>query len=213
MAAEENPNARFARQNTGLVLRQFSWKPGIRAFNRRDVDVQAAGEHLTALTEERGGFVRPADVVDSARPAESPIHKAFEWNDQAAAEDWREHQARNLLNSIAVNVVLADRQDEELLEEPVVAFVHIRDEENNHGYVQVERALGDERTRAQVLKEALMYLKGFERRYGQFEELSAVFNALPLVEQEVRSIAEEPGKNPARRRKLNRFSNLASSDD
>ena len=65
------------------------------------VDAQTAGSELDRI-RRRDGTIRPAAVVDEARPEEAPLHRAFEWRDPVAAEQWREHQASTLIKVVRV---------------------------------------------------------------------------------------------------------------
>ena len=65
------------------------------------VDAQTAGSELDRI-RRRDGTLRPDVVVDEARPEEAPLHPAFEWRDQVAAEQWREHQASTLIKVVRV---------------------------------------------------------------------------------------------------------------
>ena len=65
------------------------------------VDAQTAGSELDRI-RRRDGTIRPAAVVDEARPEEAPLHPAFEWRDPVAAEQWRQHQANTLIKVVRV---------------------------------------------------------------------------------------------------------------
>ena len=65
------------------------------------VDAQTAGSELDRI-RRRDGCLRPDVVVDEARPEEAPLHRAFEWRDPVAAEQWREHQASTLIKVVRV---------------------------------------------------------------------------------------------------------------
>jgi hypothetical protein len=57
---------------------------------------------VAALEEVRlshDGKLRPPDVVNAARPEESPLHSHFEWDDSEAAEEYRLYQARYLIRN------------------------------------------------------------------------------------------------------------------
>lgn len=49
-----------------------------------------------------GGEVTPAQVVDDARPETSPTHGYFEWDNEVAAERYRESQATYYLANIVM---------------------------------------------------------------------------------------------------------------
>lgn len=65
------------------------------------IDAQTAGSELDRI-RKRDGTIRPAAVVDEARPEDAPLHPAFEWRDPVAAEQWREHQANKLIKVVRV---------------------------------------------------------------------------------------------------------------
>jgi DNA-directed RNA polymerase subunit H (RpoH/RPB5) len=65
------------------------------------IDAQTAGSELDRI-RRRDGTIKPAAVVDEARPEDAPLHPAFEWRDPVAAEQWREHQASTLIKVVRV---------------------------------------------------------------------------------------------------------------
>ena len=98
---------------------------------------------------EREGRLLPADVVDDARDADSPLHSHFEWDDSIAAEHYRLDQARNLIRSIKIHVtvrempvsVVAYVRDPELQDTPTAGYRNVilmRSEEDNARAVIVE---------------------------------------------------------------------------
>lgn len=57
---------------------------------------------LVALIEANGGTITEDQVIDAARPADSPLHGEFPWDiNEAAMEHWR-HTARVLIRSVRV---------------------------------------------------------------------------------------------------------------
>jgi hypothetical protein len=98
-------------QQVGTVHRRkrmtkYVWIPGTAIA----ADAQACGEQLASLEQQTA--LTPRVVVDAARPADAPLHPAFEWNDAAAAEAHRETQAQRLLGAIRVVRVKANGQAE-----------------------------------------------------------------------------------------------------
>lgn len=80
------------------------------------VDAKTAGDELARIQDQHGELTAPL-VVDEARPDDAPLHPAFEWDDQLAAELHRQQQARSLIRS--VQVVQSD-------EPPAPAYLHIQ---------------------------------------------------------------------------------------
>jgi len=85
------------------------------------IDAQVVGEELESIRQKGGGRLIPKAVVDDARPATSPLHPAFEWDDSVAGEEYRIHQARQIIR--AVHVVVEDNGESTNETRPV--FVHI----------------------------------------------------------------------------------------
>jgi len=75
------------------------------------VSAQEAGEELDRI-RNRYGTLQPAAVVDESRPDEAPLHPVFEWDDEQAAERYREHQAASLIKRVKVVVEPTDDDDE-----------------------------------------------------------------------------------------------------
>lgn len=64
----------------------------VTIVNTQPKDELALFEVLSAI--EQQGKVNPEALVDKARPADSPIHHLFEWDDVVAGERYRLEQAR-----------------------------------------------------------------------------------------------------------------------
>lgn len=65
---------------------------------------QEIREHLQFL--EVNGRLTPERVLDDAKRPESPLHKHFQWDDQKAAEQHRLDQARDLIRTVKITVVV-----------------------------------------------------------------------------------------------------------
>ena len=57
---------------------------------------------LEQIREHNEGQLHTSAIVDAARPEESPLHTYFEWNDQKAAERYRENTARRLVRAVII---------------------------------------------------------------------------------------------------------------
>jgi hypothetical protein len=102
------------------------------SFNRKAITPDIAGTELERIYEKNGAL-RPADVVNEARPADAPLHPAFEWNNKVAGEKWRQEQARNLIRTVVV--VTPDKNGEEVEEK---VYVNVRmDSENSYAPTRV----------------------------------------------------------------------------
>jgi hypothetical protein len=81
-----------AKAATKFVLR--------RGARVRGVPPDVLAHELAALN--RRGQLSASGVLDAARDEESPLHPAFEWDDDEAAEQFRLIQARALIRAVQI---------------------------------------------------------------------------------------------------------------
>lgn len=146
----------------------YQWKDG--AHHR--IDAQVAGEELERIRVRHNGRLEAEMVVDASRSKDAPLHSAFEWNDEIAAEAWREDQARTMIRHIAIVMEKPDR-DPGLIR----AFVSVKRDEDR-SYTSVQHALSDADLRAQVLRQAWAELEAWRNRYAELVELGNVFSVI-----------------------------------
>ncbi len=141
----------------------FKWK----SFTAIQVDPQIAGEELERLTEENGGIITPAVLVESSRSEDAPLHKAFKWDDAEAAIEYRKDQARLVLRSIVI-ITNENREPAEPIQ-TVRAFIH---SETEKGYCPIVRAMSSKELRREVLTKAWKELREWKERYEHLSEFS-----------------------------------------
>lgn len=129
------------------------------------VDPQTAGEMCEELAAKN--MLTATALVDANRPEDAPLHRAFEWNDTKAAESWREHQARHIINCL--EVVVEEKP-------PVRAYFSISTKEP--GYEHIDVILRHQDTREMLLRTALAELTAFKKKYAQLDELCKIFEAI-----------------------------------
>lgn len=144
----------------------YSFKSG----SHIKADAQAAGEMCEKLAAE--GRLTARDLVEENRPESAPLHNEFEWNNDVAAESWREHQARHIIGCL---VIKAEKK------EPVRAFFNIQRSEPT--YSHIESILQSKDETESLLRTALAELTAFERKYAMLKELAAVFEAIDEVQK------------------------------
>ena len=147
---------------------EYAWKEGARL----SVDPQAVGDELEHL-RRRYKRVLPEAVVAAARSMRSPLHAAFEWDDDTAAERYRLDQARYILRQITVRVVREDN-----VVRSVRAFWFVDGDEK--GYTSLRVVMRSEPLRKQVLARAWKELEEWRARYQDLEELAHVFDAMEM---------------------------------
>ncbi len=111
-------------------------------------EAQEIGDTLESLRDSKGHLTTKT-ILSEARNHESKLHKHFEWSNTIAAEEYRIHQARQLVNHI-VEVRIINKK-------PVNtrAFVSVNDKEAGKVYVTFEQGVTDNDYRKQLLSKAL----------------------------------------------------------
>lgn len=133
------------------------------------VDANKAGAELERIYEESGSL-EPSQVVEASRPKKAPLHGCFEWDDEVAAEKYRESQARHIIR----NITVVDETDEE--QEPIRAFVSVQDT-----YRPLCVVLESRDMTAELMASAMRDLRTFEMKYRQLQQLQPVFTAITEV--------------------------------
>lgn len=162
-----------------VIQKKYSFRKG--AVISSEVDAQAAGEHLEELRDKlnaEGKRMTPELVVEDARNESSPIHKAFDWDDTVAAHKHRLAQARQLENSLRVEIIRGEREVKH-----VIAFVNVQSPKiNESGEVVSERhyepikiVLNDPILMQQMLENARKDLMSWYNRYEVISELAREF--------------------------------------
>jgi len=150
-------------------LKTYQWDANYRRSGQ--VRAEEAGPLLESLAEELGERLTTEVVVEAAQPKDSPIHGAFEWDDSLAAMEHRSLQARQLLKSL--RVVIAGQEDQE----PQRLFLNVR-YEDSQAYSTVQHILDDAGLYAVVLRDAVIALKAWQKRYKDLKELKKVHDVI-----------------------------------
>lgn len=149
---------------------QCSWMSGYRT----SVKAEDAGLIMKKLESE--GRLTPQDLVEEARPIDSPIHKGFEWDDAKAAENYRRHQASIMIRAIVVReseVIENGRED--------VSVKIFNLPEKGGSYESLRTILLDEDKAENLLARAKEELGYFRKKYSQIQRLSKVISAINEV--------------------------------
>lgn len=126
--------------------------------------------------EAKNGIIRPADVVNAAKPKNSPLHRFFEWDDKVAAAKYREQEARHLIACVYV------RDSDSETSQPVRAFVNIKadaeDNETAQGYVSQGAMLKNPGLQQQIIRYASEQLILWRKKFGNYQEFYQVAKAI-----------------------------------
>ena len=160
----------------GVIIKR---KTGARVFSN-DKQAERVGNELLSL-EEEVGQLKPEMVVRYAQQNPgSNLHSYFEWNDNAAARQWRIEQAKMLLRS----VVIVREEDPRGAE--IRLFVNIdRIGDEPSKYVNTQRAMADDEMRAIVLGRVEHELYAIRRKHTDLHELSGVWQSIDQLQPAV----------------------------
>ena len=111
------------------------------------------------------------NVVELARNENSVIHNEFEWDDAIAGDNWRNHQARVLINNLVIEV------EEPVAREPVSIRV-LHTTPDRHDYKPIEFFVKNEDEHTKLLEAAKRELQSFKTKYYLLSELKEVFEAI-----------------------------------
>ena len=109
-------------------------------------------------------------MLDANRPKDAPLHNEFEWDDSIAAEQFRESQARHIINCLCVVPTEADQ-------EPVRAFFTI----SRPVYESLNVILSSAEKHDDLFRLALKELNAFRVKYKNQKQLESVFEAIEKV--------------------------------
>ena len=130
----------------------FTWKSGSR--------IKADPVQAAKVMNELAGrdMLNASNLVEVSKPEDAPLHSEFEWDDEQAAGQWREHQALHLINCLVQIDETAERT------EPVRVYFQVEEASNN--YEQLDVIVRSEDKTKKLLKQALQELIAYKRKYA-----------------------------------------------
>jgi hypothetical protein len=142
---------------------------------------QEIGIELEKIQKKHNGVIQPDIVVESARSPKSKLHPYFDWKDTKAADKWRKHQARQLINHIEISYINNEKEHHP-------AFINIKntadeDEEPIQGYVDHITVGTKEHFRQQALSDALRQLIHWKEKYKWLNELGLFIEEIDKLEK------------------------------
>lgn len=163
----------MAASRSSKARTKYAWAPGARKPAKAAALVGAAVERV----KTRAGRVTAKALVDDARPANSPTHALYEWDDTKAAESYREEQAREYLRALVVTIESPKGP------QTIRAAVSFGSGES---YVTTERALSSTELRSRLVGQALAEAESWRRRYEHLRELASVFAAIQKAAEKLK---------------------------
>jgi len=134
-------------------------------------------EELKAVARQHRGKLRPKDVVDFAKDPKTALHARFEWDNSAAAAEYRLWQAREL---IRVAVVIIPNKNTPM---NVRAYWSLPSQRGKTGgYITSVKVMKDPALRAELLAMAREDMVRFRTKYAGIAQLAKVIDAMNQAE-------------------------------
>ena len=130
--------------------------------------------------EDSYGVLTPEVVVHDAKKKSSPFHDYFEWNDGAAAHEYRLQQARYLIRSIEVTIIEGKSDQRAYVAVPIESVTGDEDDEGT-GYACIETVLNSAYLRRQYIQRALKEAENYAKRYEGIAELDEIVATIKKV--------------------------------
>jgi len=128
---------------------------------------QVAGEMCERLSQTGG--LTPKRLVDANRDVNAPLHNEFEWNDEIAAEAYRESQAAHIIRCIVIKPEVNE-------ETPMRAFVRVT--EATSDYTPMKVVMSSEQMMESLLVSARKEMETFVKKYTGVQELNRVIESM-----------------------------------
>lgn len=132
-------------------------------------DAETVYKEITSL----GDTFSPEEIVEAAKNEATELHKCFEWNDEVAAQKWRLHTARMLVNQLVVRTETSDNV-------PVTVRVISSTSEVNT-YTPTKMLVKSDTEYADLLERAKRELQAFKQKYATVVELQEIFTAIDAL--------------------------------
>jgi hypothetical protein len=124
---------------------------------------------LRRISAENDGKLKAEDVVEAAKPEDSPLHDRFDWDNSTAGHKYRLMQARQLIR------VVVEYTDVGASKKAVRVFQSLStDRRHGGGYRTTVDVLSISEHREQLLEDAINDMRSFQARYSNIQELALV---------------------------------------
>ena len=134
-------------------------------------------EEIMRIKEE--DTLTAESIIKHAKKKNNPLHDLFNWDDTEAANLWRLHQSRMFVNEIRVIIE----------EKEYYAFENVSvvvGETPSRVYMERSEILDDSFLRKQMITKAYDALKYWEEQYKSYEEFNPVFNAIRVMDKQMK---------------------------
>lgn len=146
-------------------MRKIIWRAEY-AYLYKGADAQKVTKEILSI----GDAVTPQQMVEFAKDETTELHKCFEWDDEAAAYQFRLQQARNITHHLIIE------EDNPEPDKPPLRFLVTT--EKGSGYKPITAVFKREDEYQQLLKQAMNELHAFKQKYARLTELQEIFDLI-----------------------------------
>lgn len=134
---------------------------------------------LGDILEKFGDSLTPEQLVEVARPARSPIHKLFTWDNTKAAHAFRVAEARDHIRHLEV-IIIHDKKP--MATRAYHAVVIDAEEPSEKHYTSLSAIVKSPELSQQVVRQAKREAVGWRKRYADYSSIfGGVFREIDRV--------------------------------
>lgn len=144
-----------------------------------DIEPEIVGKEIEKISSQHDGKITPKLTVEEAKDPDNPLHKLFDWNNKTAGHKWRLQQARNLIGSLVIDIVIKDPEE-------VRAFINLNIKDQGNVYCSFSDVVNDDEKLNLIIEEERRKLRAISNRlriYERFRGLAIKIDELVLEEQ------------------------------
>ena len=173
----------------GFKMAVYEWVRDISKASRA-IDCQVAGEEIERIKSENGGSVTKRQLWESQKDSDSVLHDFFTWDNEVAADKYRDCEARDLIRNIKV-VYVNDKGEEA----KVRAFSSVKGESYpSRVFVQTLSAMESEGTRAEILQQAYDGLVAWRNKWSELCNASEFCKTIDLAIGQMSDFIDRDGR-------------------
>jgi hypothetical protein len=157
--------------------------------NIQETKIAKVGKYVNKIYEKKGSLTSD-DLVEFARPEDSPIHDCFIWDADYALEKLNKFIANQYIARIRVRFLDANEDEGKgarAFRSIDVKYLEDGEEKTKKGYVRIDDIYSDEDKRKQVVQDLLSRQEYWTEEAKEFKELDKVVNKKEL-ERVVKSL-------------------------
>lgn len=120
------------------------------------------------------------NLLNRAKDKKSLLHDFFDWDNSSAAEKWRLHEARHVVNEIKIIVDQKSLYNYENVKVTILSpeTGELIQERQYKSHVDI---MNSEDFRKQMITTALNHITYWEDKYKHYKELQPIFNSIHKV--------------------------------